>query len=118
MILSFIGNVVGALALAVALVRGHMTRRAMAALRTTVARQRRELNRLFSPIPAPWWAIPHLDSDCVNARCRVHFPYAQCTALAGPNEWCARAREHKGDHLGSEALAALTDARATPGSSS
>jgi len=118
MILSFIGNVVGAVALVVALVRGRLARRTINNLRGTVLRQRGELNRLFSPIPAPWWAIPHLDSDCVNARCRVHFPYAQCTALAGPNEWCARARDHKGLHLDSDDLAKLTDARATPGSSS
>lgn len=53
---------------------------------------------LFDPIPAPWWAIPHPDHGCVNAMCRVHFPYATCTGMASPTEWCDRARDHEGDH--------------------
>lgn len=51
---------------------------------------------LFAPIPAPWWAMPHIETECQNAQCRVHYPYANCMGVVG-DEWCRLGRDHKGD---------------------
>lgn len=78
-----------ALILAPLLAYNHGQRRALRQLPTPQA-------PLFVPIPSPWWAMPHLETECVNAQCRVHYPFAQCMGVVD-DEWCRKGRDHKGD---------------------